>query len=419
MRKIAFLDVLHLSSFRLIWLAQLFSQIGINLTAFVLALRVYDLTHRNTAVSLLTLSIVVPAAIFGMMAGVLVDRYDKKVVLFLCNFGRALIALGFLFTSESLFMILFLAFLISFVTQFFIPAEGPMIVSLVPKNKLLAANGLSVMTIFLTMLLGGLLAGPSLTVLGLSGTVIFIALMFLAAAFFVSLVPGQTIRSVLARRFHPEALGGALTGAFNHGAGRRFRQEFMEGLDYLKNQPVVFFAVLLLVGSQTVVASSSNLLPGYADRILHISINDASVYLLGPAILGIISGALFASQFGQRLSRRILVNLGIIFVGLAVILLGLSRQAILAQIFLFALGFSNALIDVSANNLLQTKTHDQVRSRVYGVQTALSGATFILPMILAGSFSDLFGVDKVFLVAGGLILLFWLTTIRKYVARFG
>lgn len=418
MRKIAFLDVLHLSSFRLIWLAQLFSQIGINLTAFVLALRVYDLTHRNTAVSILTLSIIIPAALFGLLAGVLVDRYDKKVVLFLCNFARAIIALGFLFTSESFFMILFLAFLISLVTQFFIPAEGPMIVSLVPRTKLLAANGLSVMTIFLTMLLGGLFAGPSLTVFGLTGTIIIIAAMFLLAAFCVSQIPGQTILSVLRRRFHPDAISDSLGAALNHGAGQRFRKELVEGIAYLQQNKTVFFAVLLLVGSQTVVASSSNLLPGFADRVLGISINDASVFLLGPAILGIISGALFASQFGARLSRRNLVNTGVVFVGLAVICLGLSRVVLVAQAFLFFLGFSNALIDVSANNLLQTKTHDDVRSRVYGVQTALSGMTFILPMILAGSFSDLFGVDKVFLAAGGLILILWLTTIRKYVARF-
>lgn len=417
MRKIAFVEVLSLSSFRFVWLAQLFSQIGINLTAFVLALRVYELTHRNTAVSILTLSFVIPAAIFGMMAGVLVDRYDKKIVLFLCNFARALIALGFLLTSESYFFILFLAFLISLVTQFFVPAEGPMIVSLVPKKKLLAANGLSIMTIFITMLAGGLLAGPFLDLFQIEGTIVIISAMFLLAAFFVAQIPGQTILSVLARRLHPAQLAKSYSG-LGVVAWKQFSAEFAEGINYLRTHQTVLFAVALLVGSQTVVASSSNLLPGFADKVLLIPIHDASVLLLGPAILGIITGALFTSQFGQKLPRKGVINLGIIFVGLAIILLGFSKLRLMAQVVLFFLGFSNALVDVSANTLLQRETHDQVRSRVYGVQTALSGMTFIIPMMLSGGFSDLFGVQMVFIAAGGLILLLWLTKIREYVTRF-
>ncbi len=417
MRKVAFVDVLRLSSFRLVWLAQLFSQIGINLTAFVLALRVYELTHRNTAVSILSLSVIIPAAIFGMMAGVLVDRYDKKIILFFCNLIRGFIALGFLLTSESFFYVLFLAFLISLVTQFFIPAEGPMIVSLVPKKKLLPANGLSVMTIFMTMLAGGLLAGPLLSTFQVEGTIIIISLMFFLAAFFVSRIPGQAILSVVARRFHPEQLIKTANG-FTLSAWRKFLAEFKEGIDYLSLHRTVLFAVSLIVGSQTIIASSSNLLPGFADRVLKIPINDASVLLLGPAILGIITGALVTSQFGQKVSRQFLVNLGIVFVGVAIILLGLSHGRLMAQAVLFFLGFSNALIDVSANTMLQKETHDQVRSRVYGVQTALSGMTFIIPMMLAGAASDLFGVDKVFIAAGGLLLCFWGYKIRKYVARF-
>lgn len=397
MSKIAFANVLGISSFRSLWLAQLFSQIGINLTAFVMALRVYELTHRNTAVSILTLAIVIPAAVFGMVAGVLVDRYDKKRVLFWCNVLRAVVALGFVLTSQSLFFIYILAILISFITQFFIPAEAPTISVLVPKEKLLVANGLFTVTIFVTMLAGGLLAGPMLTVFGVEKTLIFISLMFVLAGFFVSRIVKE-----LPKNGHKDGLW----------------REFTAGKDYLLTHRRVLFAVLLLVGSQTIIASSSNLLPGFADSVLHLAINDASVYLLGPAILGIVAGAFFVSQFGKKFRPKMLVDRGIFFVGLAVLALGVFRNLVFVQAVLFFLGFSNALVDVSANTILQSGTKEDVRSRIYGIQTTLSGLSFIFPMVVAGGFSDLFGVDRVFLTAGGLLLIFWLFKIRKYVARF-
>ncbi len=417
MRRIAFAQVLSIVSFRYLWLAQLFSQIGINLIAFVLALRVYDLTHKNTAVSVLTLAFVIPAAVFGTLAGVVVDRYDKKIVLFLCNLARAVIVLGFLFTSESIIFVVGLAFLVSLVTQFFVPAEAPAISTLVPGPKLLTANGLFTVTIFATLLSGGLFAGPFLDMFGINGTIIIISLMYFLAAFFISRIPGQTVASVIRRHVNI----GRLAATYRNLSFRSLRKlqiDFHEGLDYLRGHKRALFAVLLLVGSQAVVASSSTLLPGFADRVLHIPVNDASVLLMGPAILGILSGAVFMSQFGQRLWRGDLVNGGIFLVGAMMFLLGVVRSQVGVQLILFVLGFANGMVDVSANTSLQSETQESIRSRVYGIQTALAGAVFIVPMMLSGGFSDLFGVAKVFMAGGILIVAAWLFKIREYVARF-
>ena len=70
------------SGFRNLWFSQIFSQIGINLLTFVLAIRVYELTHRNTVVSVLTLAFIVPNIVFSAVSGILVERWQKKTVLF-------------------------------------------------------------------------------------------------------------------------------------------------------------------------------------------------------------------------------------------------------------------------------------------------------------------------------------------------
>ncbi len=411
-RRVAIIDVLRNARFRFLWFAQASSQIGINILTFALALRIYELTHKNTAVSILALTVAIPALLFGAVAGTLVDRYDKKMVLFFCNLSRAVAVLGFLLTRESIFFIYLLLIAISVITQFFVPAEAPTIPLLVEKEDLLSANGTFTLTIFATMLAGGLLAGPLLDLIGIDRTFLFIALLFGLASYFISRLPGQTALSFLQRRsrnFHPEDIFVAL----ENGWMSRLKQEFYEGIDFLRSHRKVRTALLILVGSQTVVASISSLLPGFADQVVKIPINDASVFLLGPAILGIISGALFVSQFGHFLSRDKIINSGIFCVGLFLLLLGWGRTVGLAQFFLFALGFSNALIDVTSNTALQEGTTEAVRSRVYGVLTSLGGAFFILPIIFSGILSDILGVGEVLMIFGGLIIVVWLVKIGK------
>lgn len=380
------------SSFRSLWLAQLFSQIGINLLTFILAIQTYNLTGKNTAVSLLTLSFIVPQALFGSLAGVIVERYDKKSVLFITNFSRALVVLLFLLTGETVFFIYFLAVLISLITQFFVPAEAPIIPTLVPKKDLVTANGVFMMTIFVTMLGGGLLAGPLLSMFGLNLTIIFVFLVYLLASYNITQLPKQTTTP-------------------DQKTKSSLIKEFIDGKNYVLGHPKIMLAIGLLVGSQTIIATLSTLLPGFADKVLKIKVNDASVFLLGPAIFGIVLGALVISKLKIRPSK--IIPVGVMGAGAGMFFLGIVPNLISAQIILFLMGFFNALVDVSCNTILQSGTGEEVRSRVYGVLTAMGGLVFILPVLLSGTLSDLFGVSRVFNVFGLLILIVFTLKIRK------
>jgi MFS family permease len=410
MGKIAVWEILKIRSFRALWLAQLFSQIGINLLTFVLAIQTYNLTGRNTAVSLLTLSFIVPQALFGSLAGVIVDRYDKRVVLFLTNFSRALVVLLFLFSQETIIFIYFLAAVVSLITQFFVPAEAPIIPNLVPQKNLLTANGVFTLTIFITMLAGGLFAGPLLGLLGLDKTIFIVFVVYLIASLNVIQIPGQSILPALKRNL------GLFKNCWGFEVVKRIKSELIEGKNYVLKNNKILLAMSLLVGSQTVIASITTLLPGFADANLHLNVNDASVKLLGPAIFGIVLGAVVVSQFGRKIIPSRAIPTGIFGAGLFMILLGFAPNILFAQLFLFGLGFFNALVDVSCNTILQAETAEQIRSRVYGVLTALGGLVFALPVILSGTMSDLFGVDRVF--AGfGVIIIIALLKINKELGR--
>ncbi|MBI3092680.1 MAG: MFS transporter, partial [Candidatus Levybacteria bacterium] len=83
------LRVLSIRPFFFLFLSEIFSQIAMNMTNFILIIVAFELTKSNTAVSLIVLSFTVPTIIFGILAGVYVDRWNKKQVLFLTNIIRA------------------------------------------------------------------------------------------------------------------------------------------------------------------------------------------------------------------------------------------------------------------------------------------------------------------------------------------
>ncbi len=76
-------EVLKVKAFRYLWLAQVISQITVNMLVFVLGVLIYAQTNSNTAVSILYLTVGVPAALFGIFSGALVDRFNKKTLLIL------------------------------------------------------------------------------------------------------------------------------------------------------------------------------------------------------------------------------------------------------------------------------------------------------------------------------------------------
>lgn len=136
-----------------LWLGQIFTQISINLFNFLLLLLVFSLTTSNIAVSGAVLSYTIPAIVFGVIAGVYVDRWPKRRVLYAANFIRAGLLLVLFIIPDNLIVIYIISFFVSIATQFFIPAETPMIPLTVTKKQLYSANALFGMGIYGSILI--------------------------------------------------------------------------------------------------------------------------------------------------------------------------------------------------------------------------------------------------------------------------
>lgn len=395
----SYLEVIRNIPFRRLWLAQITSQIGLNMLSFVLAIKVYQETGSNTAVSFMLLAFGVPSIVFGIIAGGLVDYFDKRSILIFCNFTRLLILIAFFIFSHNIYVIFLLTVIISIITQFFIPAEAPTIANLMDKKNLLTANSLFTVTFYLSSLLGFILAGPALIFLGDTNVFLFIASLMTAATLFVFFLP--KIQKVEIKKLN-------LNFSF-------IKLTISEGLQFIRSNERVSQSLILLTFSQALIATLAVLAPGFADRILNIDLKNASYLVMGPAAIGLVAGALWVGGFGNKFLKGSIILIGLLAVAISLILLstitksgilafGVIDNLYIAMFLLFLLGIFNSFVSVPANTILQADSQADLRGRVYGVLTSMTGGVSFLPVVFSGILADVVGVDKTLLIIGLTVL---------------
>ncbi|HEX8965247.1 MAG TPA: MFS transporter [Patescibacteria group bacterium] len=400
-----FLLALRIKSFLFLWLSEAFSQIAMNMLNFILILLVFTLTNSNTAVSGVVLSFTIPAIFFGVLAGVYVDHWNKKYVLFATNILRFGLLILLAIFHKNLPTVYTLSFLSAIVTQFFIPAETPMIPLLVKKELLFAANALFSMAWFGAVLVAYALSGPFLLLFGKTNALLALAIIFLVASVFAMLinVPKLVEKKQIKRAEN-----------FN------FIEEVKKAFSVIIRIRDVSHAFSLLILSQILIIIISVIGPGYAKQILHINIESFPLLFVTPAVVGMAVGSYIVTNFFSGFSRHKSATLGLLFAAITVFLMPYGSDAAsrgfvhfingilpfswhisilnIMMLLAFGLGFSNSFIFVPSNTLIQEQTSDAVRGKIYGALNTAASLISLIPVIIVGSLADLFGVGTVLTV---------------------
>src|SRR2546423_8128314 len=152
------------TAFRNIWFAQLAAQLADKFLLFSLIILAYKISGGSTPVAITLLTYTVPAVLFAPIAGVIADRYDRKQIMMWCNFGRAavvaLIPIAALVPGlgADFAHLLLITLVFSAVGQLFGPAEAAVIPTILPRSALITANSMALLTMVLTLVVGGALA---------------------------------------------------------------------------------------------------------------------------------------------------------------------------------------------------------------------------------------------------------------------
>jgi len=167
--------------FALLWVGQLISVIGDLVLLTALPFYVHQRTGSTLAIGAMFLAQLIPGVVFGSLAGVFFDRWDRKRTTVIADLARAALLLLLLTVQsrEWLWVIELVAFLEAVIAQFFGPAKSALLPRLVDDQHLMAANTLNGFSHAVTYLVGPAVGGALLAWLGLPSVVLLDAATFL------------------------------------------------------------------------------------------------------------------------------------------------------------------------------------------------------------------------------------------------
>ncbi|MEP7041096.1 MAG: MFS transporter [Chloroflexota bacterium] len=394
-------------SFLLLWVAQVLSQLASNMVLAGLMATVVIATGSNTANAVLILTFLVPAVAFSAVAGVLVERSDARLIMLASNLLRAGGIVLFLLVGSNVGLIFVINLLVATVTAFFIPAELTAIPRLVDRHQLMAANSTFVLTINATFAIGFGFLGPLLlTTAGVSAVYVVVAVMFGLAA--LAVIPLPAVKPEKRAEIGVRETGQALTAVFD---------QLKEGVAFVRSNRAIAWSLAYLGIAASLIAVMGAIGPGFATDILLLRPQDF-FFVMGPAGLGAVLGILFLNAYGGNIPRRLLIDIGLVSMGITLVGLALVKpitvflspalapiehnlpaalSPILSLIALVVVigitaGVEYAFVAIPAQTALQEDLPVEVRGRIFGILNTLLSVASFLPVLVGPAAADLLNI---------------------------
>lgn len=404
--------VLRNGAFLRLWLIQAITQVLQNMINFALLLRVrgvvevHDLPHANTAISLVILAFSLPAVLFGPVAGVIADRVNKRTLMAVLNVARAVAVLLFLvirpgWDVETILAAYYIVtFLFGIAGQFFAPVLGATIPLVAKRQQLMSANALFNLTSTAAQLIGFAAAGPILIrILGVDRLFAVTVVAYLICAALVYTLPKTP---VLVRALDEIELRPM----------QRLWSDMKEGLVFILQDPALMRAIGYLTLASTTFLMVATLGPEFVSSVIGLPKEDIG-FIVAPAGVGILVGVLIVPRFVRRIGRDWLIDISLTIAGLMLALMAIARRGLdvilpgtvslwtvvaFTASFAAILGLCNAFILVPSQTMLQERSHEGVRARVYATFFTVSNTVAFIPIFFAAAAADIFGVINVLLV---------------------
>ena len=399
----AFTELLRRNAnYRNVWLGQVVSEMGDyfnNVAVFSLAM---ETTGSGLVVSGVMLARAIPAMLAGPVAGVILDRLDRKRVMILSDLMRFAVALAFILTiryPES-WLLYLLSALLMFASPFFTSGRAAILPAIAGGAELHAANALMQTTQWATQTLGALLAGGCVAWLGFEWAFVFNAASFLfSAAAIARIRPDGRFR---ARGPAPEAM-------------LRPWSEYRAGLAYMRATPLVFAVAMLSVGWALGGGAAQLLFTLFGGQVFQRGAAGIGA-MWGFAGLGLLLGGLAGHALGRRMTFRgykRTVAVSYLAHALAFMAFSQARGYWMALTLVCASRVGMAVSSVLNYSQLLRHTPDHFRGRTFATLESLRWAVMIASLAAAGAATAYFDPRAIGLAAGALASLaaaWWLWT---------
>ncbi|MGA2328504.1 MAG: MFS transporter [Bryobacteraceae bacterium] len=363
-------------NYRYTWTGQVVSEIGDhfnNIAVFSLALAV---TKSGLVVTGIMLARAIPAVCAGPLAGVLLDRMDRKRIMIASDLIRAAVAALFIVTVRrpDPWLLYVLSGLLMFASPFFTSGRSAILPTIASREELHTANSLTQTTQWSTLVVGTMLAGTSVMQFGYAWAFGLNALSFLFSAWSIS------------RLRAPKGTFRAERTALTEARVVRPWHEYVEGLRYMRQTPLILGIAVINVGWATGGGAAQILFSLFGEIVFGRGAAGIG-QIWACAGVGLLAGGAIGHWFGKRASfaaYKRAISIAYIIHGGAYVLFSQARAYWLALVFI---ALSRAAVAVSSVlNMSQLLRHvsDEYRGRVFATLESLTWSTMILSMTGAG-----------------------------------
>nr|HID13310.1 MFS transporter [Anaerolineae bacterium] len=370
--------------FKLLWIGQLLSQVGDQCLLIAAITLISNLSPSPLALLIPAISIAIPQLVFGLVGGVMADRWNRKMVMIGSDVLRGLIVLCVLLVGsvQQLWILYLAAAGLALVGVFFYPARNAVIPNLVPGGLLLAANGLIQSSFIIALIVGPAIAGAAVE-LWAPSAIIFDSVTFFVSAIFIAVmnIP-QTL---------PEQSRAAEKNSV--------WEDMKAGLNFIRHnqalsQVLVVTAIATLGIGAIVLLAIPHLKAQLGASGLEYGI---AMSMLG---LGSVMGGLMVNRLSRRLSTSTIVGGMLILAGAAIVAFAFAPNYTVVLVSIAIIGLCVVMARGALDTITQALSPDAVRGRVQSAVNLLVVAATAMAEGLSALLGSLMGVQTVFVAAG-------------------
>jgi Na+/melibiose symporter-like transporter len=376
--------------YRLLLTAGLISLAGDWVLSVGLTYLVYRLTGSTLASGIMLLAWWLPQILLGSLAGVLADRWDRRLTMVFADLllAAGLFPLLLVHGPGQVWVVYLVAFWEGAVEQFFTPAQAASVPHLVDADELTAANGVYGQAQSVARLAGSAIGGVIAAYGGLTAVALSDAATFAVSAMLLARVRGY---------------GTATRTAGETGGRRQARAEWAAGIRKCVRDPILRLMIAFIAVTSVGEGISLALLAPFVSRVLH---GDASAYgtILALQAVGGIAGGVLMASYGHRLPVRALVGAGSVLFGALDLMLFLYPLALPglwpAGLLIALAGLPGAALVAGYTTALQVQAGNDHRGRVFGAFATVQAAAILLGIAAGGTLGSAIGIVPVLAAQG-------------------
>jgi len=340
---------------------------------------------------------IIPVFLIGPIAGIYVDRWNRKYTMIACDLLRGLLVILIPFMiiySKSMVPIYILVFIIFSVTRFFLPSKLSIIPDIVHKDKLLLANSLTSTTMMIATVVGFGLGGIIVALLGAKGGFYVDSVTYFISAAMVSFV---------ALRFKKKKATSAVREKLRLIIKKTVIGDIKEGLLYLRGHKEIRMVANTMFLIMAGVGSIYIIIIVFVQELLGSSTEHLGLLAMFLGA-GLFLGSLMYGRFGAGLCKKKVINSGLCVTGLVVVMfsigLRLCPHFFIAAILSTVLGICASPIVVSSYTLIHEVMADEMRGRIFSSLEIIMHIGFLVFMVLTSLVAEWMSKGLVLVMVG-------------------